>query len=197
VAKARILITFFKSAAIMIISRNIKWNLILFYTWKSLLYYTLLSIGVYLLHDHFKLLNLSIPFTTITAISTALAIYLGFKNNNAYERWAEARKLWGSLINYSRVLVRQINCLVLPGETDQAEATLFRKRILLRHIAWVNALRVLLRNPNGFNITTNDELYEDSNEYEEIRKFCLKLSTKLFIPTGMRPTTSSTYKARK
>jgi ion channel-forming bestrophin family protein len=164
----------------MIITRNIKWNLILFYTWKSLLYYTLLSIVVYLLHDYFRVANLSVPFTAITAIGTALAIYLGFKNNSAYERWWEARKLWGSLINYSRVLQRQINCFIVSEKIDEQEVALFKERILLRHIAYVNALRVFLRIPNGYNVNPNQELYEESNEYEEIRKFLPEAEFKIF-----------------
>ena len=171
----------------MIISRNIKWNLVLFYTWKNLLYYTILSVTVYLVHDYFKLANLSIPFNTITALSTALAIYLGFKNNNAYERWSEARRLWGGLINYSRVLLREINILVIAPDNEVAELELFKKVILYRHIAYVNALRVFLRNPNGYNITTNEELYEDSNEYDSIRKFLSPTEYKNFFKHKNEP----------
>lgn len=105
----------------MIISRNIKWKLILFYTWKGLLYYSLLSIAVWLVHDYFKWFDISISFTTIQALSTALAIYLGFKNNNAYERWTEARRFWGALINNSRAFFRQINTMVISDAEADAE----------------------------------------------------------------------------
>ncbi len=165
----------------MIITRNIKWKLILFYTWKGLLYYFLLSIAVWLVNDYFKWFNISIPFTTIQALSTALAIYLGFKNNNAYERWTEARRFWGLLINFSRAFYRQINTLVLhEGDEDIEAVNEFKRRVLYRHLAFVNALRVHLRKPNGFNITTNGELYEETNEVEEIKKFITDKEYKTF-----------------
>ncbi|TGS30891.1 hypothetical protein EN823_15410, partial [bacterium M00.F.Ca.ET.180.01.1.1] len=31
-------------------------------------------------------------------LGVALSIYLGFRNNAAYDRWWEARKLWGQLV---------------------------------------------------------------------------------------------------
>ncbi len=155
----------------MLVSKNLKWRLILFYTWKSLLYYTLLAVTVFLLHDYFKLFNLSIPFNTIAALSTALAIFLGFKNNNAYDRWWEARKVWGLLVNYSRVWEREVRLLIRNNheETD-SDFKAFQKKLVYRHIAFVNALRVYLRIPNGF-IEKENELFEENNQYFEVKKF--------------------------
>jgi putative membrane protein len=65
-------------------------------------------------------LNTTAPFSLI---GIALAVFLGFRNNASYDRWWEARKLWGQLLNESRSLMRQ--ALTLPGhelaETDTAE----------------------------------------------------------------------------
>ncbi len=44
------------------------------------------------------------PFTLF---GIALAIFLGFRNNVAYDRFWEARKLWGALLNDMRSLARQ------------------------------------------------------------------------------------------
>jgi hypothetical protein len=74
-------------AGTLITAQNLKWGVILRYTWKSMLYYVLLSVAVYLLHNYDRFHQLHLPFTTMTALSTALAILLSFKNNNAYERW--------------------------------------------------------------------------------------------------------------
>jgi predicted membrane chloride channel (bestrophin family) len=38
----------------------------------------------------------------------ALSLMLVFRTNSSYARWAEARCLWGSLVNRSRNLVRQV-----------------------------------------------------------------------------------------
>lgn len=60
-----------------------------------MLYFLVLSVSVYILHVEFGYNKLNIPFTTIAALSTALAIFLGLKNNSAYERWREARRILG------------------------------------------------------------------------------------------------------
>ena len=44
------------------------------------------------------------PFTLV---GISLAVFLGFRNTVSYERYWEARKLWGQLLNVSRSLARQ------------------------------------------------------------------------------------------
>ncbi|WP_439483084.1 bestrophin family ion channel [Cyclobacterium plantarum] len=68
----------------MIVRRNLKLSSILFYTWRELLYYLLLSSSIYILHYKFQVLFFDIPSYTIAPLGTALAIFLGFKNNNVY-----------------------------------------------------------------------------------------------------------------
>jgi ion channel-forming bestrophin family protein len=46
----------------------------------------------------------STPFT-LTGVS--LALFLGFRNSSAYDRWWEGRRLWGNLVNTARSLTRQ------------------------------------------------------------------------------------------
>lgn len=54
-----------------------------------------------------------------------LGVLLGFRNREAYERWWEARKLWGQLINDSRNLCLKVTTLVNPpAEERQAFARL-------------------------------------------------------------------------
>jgi len=59
-------------------------------------------------------INASIP----SVIGTAIAIFLGFRTNSAYERWWEARKLWGGIINDSRTLVRLCKQFLDSGQGD-------------------------------------------------------------------------------
>jgi putative membrane protein len=156
----------------MIIARNLKWRVVLYYTWKNLLYYLLLSIAVYLLHDYLRVYELHLPFTTITALSTALAIFLGFKNNNAYERWWEARQIWGLLVNYSRAWTRQVITMILPQEADQADVVReLQQRIVYRHIAFVHALRVFLRRGLAHNDVQQEEVFQATNEYSDTKAF--------------------------
>lgn len=156
----------------MIINRNLKWSVILQYTWKSLLYYFILSVTVYLLHDYFTIFRLHLPFSAVTALSTALAIFIGFKSNNAYDRWWEARKIWGLLVNYSRAWTRQvITMIIAPDKGVAQEVNDLQQRMVYRHIAFVHALRVLLRRKYAYNQTDQSEIYEESNEYSDIKSF--------------------------
>jgi ion channel-forming bestrophin family protein len=165
----------------MIIRRNLKWSAVLHYTWKSMLYYLILSIAVYLMHDYFNILHLHMPFSTITALSTALAIFLGFKNNNAYDRWWEARKIWGLLVNFSRAWTRQIITMIIPdGSSNAAEVRELQYRLVHRHIAFVHALRVFLRKKHTYNQTGLEEIYEESNEYSDTQAFLINNEYKVF-----------------
>jgi putative membrane protein len=79
------------------------------------------------------------PSLPLTLFGSALALFLGFRSNSAYQRWWEGRMLWGLMINASRNLARQARNY-LPDEAVDLKRT-----IVLRQIAYVNALRCQLR----------------------------------------------------
>jgi putative membrane protein len=76
----------------------------------------------------------------VGVFSAALSIFLVFRFNEAYERWWEARTLWGTLVNSSRDLAREVLTLLEPEQAEAAGRTL-----IYRQIAFVHALRVRLR----------------------------------------------------
>ncbi len=63
---------------------------------------------------------LSFPSLPITLVAATLGILLGFRNNSGYDRWWEARTLWGGLVNQSRTFARQL-LTYLPA-ADRADA---------------------------------------------------------------------------
>lgn len=77
------------------------------------------------------------PFTLI---GLALSIFLSFRNNACYDRWWEARKVWGALIVEARGLARAIPAM-LPGDEHEA----LRRACLLRVVAFTSALHACLR----------------------------------------------------
>ncbi|MDQ1157493.1 putative membrane protein [Sphingomonas sp. SORGH_AS 950] len=80
------------------------------------------------------------PSLPLTLFGTALALFLGFRTNSAYQRWWEGRQLWGLMINASRNIARSArNFLPDPEAHDM------KRSIVLRQIAYVNALRCQLR----------------------------------------------------
>src|SRR5215212_574772 len=58
---------------------------------------------------HWKVTLTTVPFSLI---GLALAIFLGFRNNAAYDRYWEARKLWAELVHRSRTFARQVQTLL-------------------------------------------------------------------------------------
>jgi len=54
-------------------------------------------------------------------IGVALSIFLGFRNNASYDRFWEARKLWGQIVNARRTITRQILVFVGPVEGSEEE----------------------------------------------------------------------------
>lgn len=52
--------------------------------------------------------KIDIPIAVSAIIGTALSLLLAFRTAQAYERWWEARIIWGAIVNDSRTLIRQI-----------------------------------------------------------------------------------------
>ena len=76
-----------------------------------------------------------LPLVGFTLIGVVLSIFLGFKNSACYDRWWEARKLWGLLIATARHFDR--DCRIL----SQAR----RERVIQHVIVFANVLRDRLR----------------------------------------------------
>ncbi|EGF30965.1 hypothetical protein IMCC9480_531 [Oxalobacteraceae bacterium IMCC9480] len=100
--------------------------------------------------SHGDLYTLKITLTTIpfTLIGLPIAIFLGFRNNAAYDRFWEGRKLWGELVLRCRNLSRQCQSLIDYPEPAVASLGLsdLRVRMIYRAIVFSHALRDLLRN---------------------------------------------------
>jgi putative membrane protein len=78
-----------------------------------------LTVAVLLVDQHL----IALPRVSIAAMGifgVALSLFLGFRNNAAYDRWWEARKLWGAMIADLRNLGRNLSIFVGKAE-DRAE----------------------------------------------------------------------------
>jgi putative membrane protein len=79
-------------------------------------------------------------------IGVAVSLYLGFKSNQAYGRWWEARTTWGAIINDSRSWANAVLNLA-QSEDGKPIDHQTRRALVLRHLAWLNALAFQLRVP--------------------------------------------------
>jgi putative membrane protein len=119
----------------------------------------------------YEYITIYIPITVTAMLSAALSIYLGFRSNNAYERWWEARIIWGALINDSRSWARQVFTHIVDEDDNNTETDAIKKELIYRHIAFVNALRVFLRGGPSIAHEQTREIYKVSNDLDDIKKF--------------------------
>lgn len=134
----------------MYIKRNIGWGLILRYAWKNLIFFTLYAFAIFSIYYFLGWKFIDIPFQPLTVIGIAVAFYVGFKNSQSYDRFWEGRKIWGGIVNYSRTWGIQVLSFVKSGDGEKDKA--MQKQMIHRHIAWLNALRVQLRQPKSWSI---------------------------------------------
>ena len=85
---------------------------------------TFVSAVFYFLEWHW----MTIPWVPVALIGTAVAFFVGFKNNQAYDRLWEARKIWGAIVNVSR----SFTSMLYGFDTENADAgiTKIQKRKL-------------------------------------------------------------------
>lgn len=106
----------------------------------------------YLHHLNFK--GFKVPWLPVSIIGTAVAFYVGFKNNSAYDRLWEARKIWGAIVNSSRMWSTSIISFstqqFADEKIDEDEIQTWRKTLIYRHIAWLYALRSQLLIPTSW-----------------------------------------------
>ncbi|MDO9599346.1 MAG: bestrophin family ion channel [Azoarcus sp.] len=104
--------------------------------WQQLFVF-LLACTVVVMHGqlfHWKVTLTAAPFSLM---GVSLAIFLGFRINASYDRYWEARKLWGTVLVAARNLARQALTLTTPG-TDA-------RPFVLGLIAFAVAMRNQLR----------------------------------------------------
>ncbi len=106
---------------------------------------------------------LEIPWLPISVIATAVAFYVGFKNNQSYDRVWEARKIWGGIVNSSRSWGSVAKSFVTdefavePIEENELQDIV--RRLVHRQIAWTYTLRAQLLVPTA---------WEHSNQHRYI-----------------------------
>lgn len=99
---------------------------------------------VWAFRDNLNLHHISIPLGVPSILGTVISLLLAFRSNQAYDRWWEARVVWGGIVNDSRTFTRQVlSFFHMPysdGETNE-----FQKRMVQRQIGWCYSLGKSLR----------------------------------------------------
>jgi putative membrane protein len=108
--------------------------------------FTVFALSAYYLCTYKGYDFINVPAVPVSILGGALAIFLGFRNSSAYDRWWEARKVWGSIVNNSRSLGLEL--ITYPiGKNEQEEKVIeeWRRESVMRHIGWLYTLNAQLR----------------------------------------------------
>lgn len=65
---------------------------------------------------------LEVSPTPLAILGSGLAFFVSFRTNNAYARWWEGRRLWGGLVNATRMLATQV-ASYLPWDGERPSRT--------------------------------------------------------------------------
>ncbi|MDI9355618.1 MAG: bestrophin family ion channel [Chitinophagaceae bacterium] len=125
------------------------------------IYIFIIGISTSFLTDIFQNKIPDMPIGIPAFIGTAISVILSFKINQSYDRWWEARKIWGGIVNNSRNLTLQLQLFM---ETENKAEI---KTIVYRHIAWLYSLGQTLR---GQNPTENIEKYLTEEDFISIQQ---------------------------
>ncbi|NOV27058.1 multidrug transporter [Cupriavidus necator] len=112
-----------------------------FIVWSRRQIYALLACGALpiVLYQLLGLKWLSVPLSVVVLLGTATSFIVGFKNVQTYNRASEAQQVWTQILNGSRflgVISRDFTATPAAG-----------RELILRHCAWLTALRYQLRSP--------------------------------------------------
>jgi putative membrane protein len=121
-----------KQISIIYFLKLIKWDVFAIFSYATL-------VGALDYFTFFK--DLTIPLSVSAMVGTLLSLLLAFRTAQSYERWWEARVIWGAIVNDSRTLIRQL-AQFLPAGAQKADHI---KKFAVRQAIWCFALTEALR----------------------------------------------------
>ena len=86
--------------------------------------------------------RIDVSVAVLGGLSAAMPLFIAFFMAQAYDRWWEARKIWGNFVNDSRSFGRMAMTLFGPAEGD---VPAIQQRLVHRHIAYLYAVKERLR----------------------------------------------------
>lgn len=124
----------------------------------ELLFVIIIATIVKILSTHYRDIIPDMPIAIPAFIGTAISIILSFKLNQSYDRWWEARKIWGAIVNDSRSLVLLLQSFLPDNRKNEI------KEITYRQIAWCYSLSQSLRAEDPLQ-NTDEFLSKTEKEY--------------------------------
>jgi len=146
----------------MLLKKNIPFRYIFSIIQFEALLIFLYATIVYLVKAYLYKNIFTVPLTIPSILGTVIGLLLGFRTNQSYDRWWEARTIWGGIVNDSRTLIRQLLTFISTEALPAAEKRKFCRTFAYRQIAWCYCLGQTLRDQNPVagldKLLTPDEL---------------------------------------
>ena len=160
----------------MYVRKNFNLRGLMRFSGGHVVWITAWAVLVTVLHHVFHDYWINIPWLPLSIIGTAVAFYIGFKNNSAYDRLWEARKIWGAIVNSSRMWGASVKGFVTNHYKDPSavavsseELHAIHRRLLYRHVAWLYALRSQLLIPTSWEHINQNRFVKRATEQRKKR----------------------------
>jgi putative membrane protein len=114
----------------------------LFWTRRTIYVLVVLAVVPVVLYQLAGVKWIAIPWGVVFLLGATVALSAGFKNLQTYNRMQEAQQVWSSIASASRIWGVMCRDLV----TDRAQA----RALVLRHLAWLTALRHEMRHAKAW-----------------------------------------------
>ncbi len=169
----------------MFTTKRVPFAVVFPFAWRTVLLFFGYSVLICVLYSVVGWTFLAVPFVPIATIGTAVAFYVGFKNNSSYDRLWEARRIWGSITNASRSWAVMVLDYVSNRETGdplpEVGLQQARKDLIYRHLAYITAVRVQLRQKTVWQLP-HDPAHEMIERIQEFKLCSLDKELSRFLP---------------
>jgi putative membrane protein len=153
-----------KNISIIYFLKLIKWDIFAIVSYSVL-------VGLLDHNSFFK--DMVVPVSISAMVGTLLSLLLAFRTGQSYERWWEARIIWGAIVNDSRSLIRQLIQFIPDGDGK----TEYVQKFANRQAMWCFTLAESLRK-GPFSPRTDNYFKELNAESDNRPNLLLTLHTK-------------------
>ncbi|UGU16559.1 bestrophin family protein [Sinomicrobium kalidii] len=164
----------------MLLNNKIPLKFLFRKTSAEIIFVSILSVIIGIADELLHVGGIAIPLVIPTILGTAISLILTFRTGQSYNRWWEARIIWGAIVNDSRTLTRQLQGFVRT-EGDEAEsAKALVHRMVYRQMAWNYSLGQSLRKQDPMEHTDRFLSEEERNriaKHDNVPNALLQLHT--------------------
>ena len=160
--------------------RSVRWNVVIRFAWRIVLVNAIWASAVVAMFQYLQSIGIdcSIPISPLGTIGVAVAFYVGFKNSQSYDRYWEARKIWGGIVNVSRSWANQVLTYISTRHSDtpveESAVREVQRRMIYRHLGWINSLRYQLRRKKPWSYVPKNaaKKYQQETDVEALKTQC-------------------------